>query len=69
MATLIAPGLLPERVRTSLNAILSSILAPAASATPASKGDLLIEATSDTSLTFKYKGSDGTVRSASLTLS
>lgn len=42
---------------------------PGASVTPALNGDLVMEATSNTSLTFKFKGSDGTVRSASLTLS
>lgn len=42
--------------------------APAASVTPANNGDLTFEATSNTSLTFKYKGSDGVVRSASLVL-
>lgn len=42
---------------------------PPSSITPTDNGDLVIQATSDTSLTFKYKGSDGTVRSASLTLS
>ena len=42
---------------------------PGSSVTPADNGDLVIEATSNTSLTFRYKGSDGTVRSASLTLS
>jgi hypothetical protein len=36
---------------------------------PSSKGTLVVEATSDTSLTFRYMGSDGVVRSASLTLS
>jgi len=41
----------------------------AASVTPANNTELVFQATSDTSLTFKYKGSDGTVRSASLTLS
>lgn len=41
----------------------------ATSSTPVNNGDLVIQATSNTSLTFKYKGSDGTVRSASLTLS
>ncbi len=35
---------------------------------PQDKGTLVIEATSDTSLTFRYMGSDGVVRSASLTL-
>jgi hypothetical protein len=41
---------------------------PLASATPAANGDLVVEATSDTSLTFRSKGSAGVVRSASLTL-
>ena len=41
---------------------------PAASATPANNGDLTFEATSNTSVTVKLKGSDGTVRSAVLTL-
>jgi hypothetical protein len=45
------------------------ILRPTASITPANNGDLAIQATSNTSLTFKYKGSDGTVRSGSITLS
>ena len=43
-------------------------LHPGASVTPTSNGDLVIQATSNTSLTFKYKGSDGTVRSGSITL-
>jgi hypothetical protein len=43
-------------------------LNPSSSRTPTVNGQLMIEATSNTSLTFKYKGSDGTVRSASLTL-
>jgi hypothetical protein len=42
---------------------------PQASVTPAANGDVVIQATSNTSLTFKYKGSDGTVRSGSITLS
>jgi len=44
-------------------------IVPAASATPASNGQLTFEATSNTSLTIKYKGSDGIVRSTVLTLS
>jgi len=44
------------------------IFTPPASITPASNGDLVVEATSNTSLTFRLKGSDGVVRSASLTL-
>lgn len=35
---------------------------------PSRKGELTVQATSDTSLTFRYRGSDGIVRSASLTL-
>jgi hypothetical protein len=42
---------------------------PPASVTPATNGELRIEATSNTTLTFRYKGSDGTVRSGTLTLS
>jgi hypothetical protein len=44
-------------------------LAPSASVTPAANGDLVVQATSNTSLTFKLKGSDGTVRSGSIALS
>jgi hypothetical protein len=42
---------------------------PSASAAPAANGDLTFEATSNTSITVKLKGSDGVVRSAVLTLS
>lgn len=45
------------------------VINPAASQTPANIGELTFEATSDTSLTIKYKGSDGIVRSNVLTLS
>jgi hypothetical protein len=41
---------------------------PSASVTPANNGQLTFEATSNTSLTVKYKGSDGVVRSNVLTL-
>jgi hypothetical protein len=44
-------------------------LNPSSSVTPAVNGELSIEATSNTSVTIKLKGSDGTVRSVSLTLS
>lgn len=44
------------------------IISPAASATPASNGQMVFEATSNTSLTIKLKGTDGTVRSVVLTL-
>lgn len=43
-------------------------LSLSSSVTPVSNGDLAFQATSNTSLTFKYKGSDGTVRSGSVTL-
>lgn len=42
--------------------------APGASVTPAANGYVAVEATNDTTLTFKLKGSDGTVRSATLSL-
>ncbi len=44
------------------------IQSPPASVTPASNGDLLFEATSNTSVTIKMRGTDGVVRSAVLTL-
>ena len=46
----------------------SVIQQPPASITPSSNGDLVFEATSNTSLTVKLKGTDGTVRSVVLTL-
>ena len=45
------------------------IQTPSASIDPDSNGDLVIEATSNTSITFKLKGSDGTVRTGTVTLS
>lgn len=42
---------------------------PDASSTPVNNGDLTFEATSNTSLKLKLKGSDGVVRSVTLTLS
>jgi hypothetical protein len=44
-------------------------LAPSASVTPANNGDLVFEATDNTTLTFKYKGGDGVVRSGTVALS
>lgn len=46
----------------------STVLQPVASQTPSTNGDLVFQATSDTTLTIKFKGSDGTVRSVDLTL-
>ena len=42
---------------------------PSASVTPAENGEMTVEATNNTTLTFKLKGSDGTVRSGTITLS
>ena len=44
-------------------------LRPSSSLTPNANGDLVIEATNNTTLTFKYKGSDGVVRSGTVALS
>jgi hypothetical protein len=44
------------------------VIQPQASVTPATNGDMVFQLTSDTSLVIKVKGSDGTVRSATLTL-
>lgn len=44
------------------------VATPAASATPANNGEMTFELTSNTSLKIKVKGSDGTVRSVTLTL-
>jgi hypothetical protein len=49
--------------------LTAPVLIPAASVTLATNGDLAFEATSNTSLTIRYRGTDGTTRSASLTLS
>ena len=42
---------------------------PGSSVDPVDNGDVVIEFTNNTTLTFKAKGSDGTIRSATLTLS
>lgn len=42
---------------------------PGSSVTPTSNGDVVFELTANTTLTFKAKGSDGTVRSGTVTLS
>lgn len=44
------------------------ILIPSNSVTPLSNGHLMFQATSNSSLTFKYKGTDGTIRSGSIAL-
>jgi hypothetical protein len=45
------------------------IFSPGSSITPTLNGTVTIEATNNTTLTFKLKGSDGTVRSGTVTLS
>jgi len=42
---------------------------PSTSVTPTINGQVVFELTSDTTLTIKVKGSDGTVRSGTITLS
>lgn len=44
------------------------VIEPAASATPQQVGSMVFQLTSDTQLAVKVKGSDGAVRSATLTL-
>lgn len=46
----------------------SLIQLPPASITPANNGELVFEATSNTSITVKFRGSDGTVRTNVLTM-
>lgn len=46
----------------------ATVLKPQASAVPAGIGDMIFQLTNDTTLVVKVKGSDGTVRSATLTL-
>lgn len=41
---------------------------PSSSETPSNNGEVTVEATNNTTLTFKLKGSDGTVRSGTITL-
>jgi hypothetical protein len=48
--------------------LTAPILLPSSSVTLATNGDLAFEATSNTSLTIRYRGSDGTTRSAIIAL-
>ena len=48
--------------------VRSVVEQPPSSITPVLNGDLVVEATSNTTLTFKLKGTDGTVRSGTITL-
>jgi len=44
------------------------VIRPLSVQDPGTPGDLVIEATNDTTLTFKYRGSDNVVRTATVTL-
>lgn len=44
------------------------VISPAATAVPPTAGDMVFQLTSNTSLVIKVKGSDGVVRSTTLTL-
>lgn len=46
----------------------SFVVRPEASATPVKAGELVLELTNNTTLKIKVRGTDGTVRSVSLTL-
>jgi len=66
-----APNQIPLNQYLGNLAFMSSnqlVINPAASVTPNGIGDMVFELASDTSLIVKVKGSDGTVRSATLTL-
>ena len=61
--------------RLSVNASGNTVVAgeliqnPGSSVAPADNGNMVVEATSNTTLTFKLKGTDGVVRTGTLTLS
>lgn len=57
-----------ENPEYTLHANGSFACAPGASVTPLNNGDLVLEATNNTTVKVKLKGSDGVVRSVSLTL-
>jgi hypothetical protein len=59
-------GALTETLRLQANGGL--VQKPPSSITPANNGDLVIEATNNTTVTIKLRGSDGVVRSVALTL-
>ena len=59
-------------IATSLNETTFTkdvVQTPGATVTPANNGELVVEATNDTTLTFKLKGSDGVIRSGTISLS
>ena len=53
----------------SINTFGDLIQNPSASVTPSNNGEFMVEATNNTTLTFKLKGTDGTVRSGTIALS
>ena len=59
----------PSNLGTLSNPFRDIFLSPSSSLTPQDNGDLCIEATNDTTLTFKYKGSDSVVRTGTIALS
>jgi hypothetical protein len=66
-----APNQLPLNQYLGNLAFMDStqlVVNPAATAVPAGIGDMVFELASDTSLVVKVRGSDGTVRSTTLTL-
>lgn len=67
---LVAGGLALSDANSALRIVpsLGIVMRPETSATPGSNGDLVLEATSNTALALKYKGSDATVRTVSLPL-
>jgi hypothetical protein len=65
--TLTATGL-GTGLTGNLLKITAPILLPSSSVTLATNGDLAFEATSNTTLTIRYRGSDGTTRSAAIML-
>lgn len=58
----------PFFLRLWENLFRRPIFALASAQNPGRDGDMVIEATSNTTLTIKYRGQDGVVRSATLTL-
>lgn len=62
------PTIFFQRAWQELQAFRAIVLRPSDDQEPSANGELVIEATSNTTLTFKYQGTDGVVRSATLTL-
>ena len=68
-----ADGTLATRVNIdgtgTVNVSGDFVHSPSTSKNPTSNGELMFEATNDTTITVKYKGSDGVVRSGTISLS